>query len=967
MQIALTQLLRAWGINPVAVTSHSSGEIAAAHTVGALDLASAMAIAYARGGLASESTRQSARKGGMMAVGLGPADVQKYLSRVSNGKVVLGCENSPSSITASGDVTGLDQLEALLKNDNIFARRLKVDAAWHSHHMDAMADAYHASMHNRVRPAQASLDIVFSSPATGTRLDDVEAIGNPAHWVRSLTQPVRFVDAFCSMCFEDSDSEPTVDMVIEVGPHAALSGPVQDILAMPQFRDVTIPYATCLVRKQNAVNTMHALVGNLIQRGHPVNLAAVNFPFGTHGLTVLHDLPHYPWNHQTRHWNEPRLNRALRARSDRPHDLLGSLSPGTNMAAPTWRHFVRLNELPWVRDHVVQGSIVYPAAGYLVMAIEGASRLSTHQDPSRQVNGYHLRDVDIVNVLIVPDTREGIELQLSLRQCNDRSLDTKGWLEFQVQSVTLDNKWTDHCRGLIMVEHMSGGSPRDSPRHSTQPMEESAYLSHISPRDIYSTLRAGGIYHGPIFQNFKSIRARTRQSVTSFIVADTESTMPKNHQHPHVVHPTTLDSVFQAAYTALPGAGSVLGTPKVPRSIRKLWVAHNIRPVAGHPFKAYTSLGHSDSQTMTTSITVADGLVGASDAIESPVITVEDFVCQSIGDAPLQAAPAWEHDKFSVAKWVPDITFIKDSYVKKQLGSEISGREAELLVDLRRACLFYIQHALRELTPADIKLMEPHQRKFYLWMRLQMELARTNELAPGSSEWTNATPKERSRALDKVRRGSANGEIVCKLGSHIVPILRNELTAIEVMFEDNLLSRYYLDGLKWGRANAKLGELVALYTHKSPRARVIEIGGGTGGATTQILDALERTGARNIASYDFTDVSSGFFEAAKDKFQDWKSVMRFKKLDIEQAPASQGFEEGTYDVVIACQVLHATVSMQNTMANARKLLKPGGKLFIVETTKDQVDTQFIFGFLQGWWLSKFIPNLSIETPGDQGC
>jgi ubiquinone/menaquinone biosynthesis C-methylase UbiE len=187
------------------------------------------------------------------------------------------------------------------------------------------------------------------------------------------------------------------------------------------------------------------------------------------------------------------------------------------------------------------------------------------------------------------------------------------------------------------------------------------------------------------------------------------------------------------------------------------------------------------------------------------------------------------------------------------------------------------------------------------------------------------------------------------------------------MFEDNLLSRYYLDGLKWGRANAKLGELVALYTHKSPRARVIEIGGGTGGATTQILDALERTGARNIASYDFTDVSSGFFEAAKDKFQDWKSVMRFKKLDIEQAPASQGFEEGTYDVVIACQVLHATVSMQNTMANARKLLKPGGKLFIVETTKDQVDTQFIFGFLQGWWLSKFIPNLSIETPGDQGC
>jgi len=53
--------------------------------------------------------------------------------------------------------------------------------------------------------------------------------------------------------------------------------------------------------------------------------------------------------------------------------------------------------------------------------------------------------------------------------------------------------------------------------------------------------------------------------------------------------------------------------------------------------------------------------------------------------------------------------------------------------------------------------------------------------------------------------------------------------------------------------------------------------------------------------------------------------------------------------------LHATKSMHQTMANARRLLKPGGKLFIMETTQDQVDIQFVFGFLQGWWLSKLPP------------
>lgn len=959
MQIALTQLLRAWGINPTAVTSHSSGEIAAAYAAGALDLASAMAIAFARGGLASESNRQFARKGGMVAVGLGADASQNYLSRVSNGKVVLACENSPSSITVSGDVCGLDQLESLLKQDNVFARRLKVDAAWHSHHMEAVADAYHASMDKKVSPAQDHLDLVFSSPATGTRLEDVEEIGSPSHWVRSLTGPVRFVEAFRSMCFESPDSEPAVDMVIEVGPHAALSGPIQDIMGMPEFKDVTIPYASCLIRKQSAVDTMHTLVGSLVQKGYPVNLAAVNFPYGKHGLKVLHDLPRYPWNHQTRHWNEPRANKALRSRRETPHDLLGSLVLGTNLSAPSWRHFVRINEIPWVRDHVVQGNIIYPAAGYLSMVIEGAFYLFSQQSQGRKVRGYQLRDVDILNALMVPETSDGIELQLSLRPCSDRALDTKGWSEFQVQSVSSDNKWTDHCKGLIMVEQAldnelePGGGTQSVTRNITQPVDESAYRIRISPRDIYSGLRSAGISHGPIFQNLRSIRARSKQSVTSFAVADAAATMPKQHQHQHVVHPTTLDSVFQAAYTAVPGAGNAVSTPKVPRSIRKLWVAHGIPPTAGHLFKAYTNLAHIDSQTMTTSITVADGSVNDREAISTPVITIDDFVYQSIGNAVVQKTPSWEQEKFATAKWVPDITFLKDSYLKKQLGSEISGKEAELLMDLRRACLFYIYHALGQLTAADIKCLEWHHRKFYIWMRLQVELARTNELAPGSSEWIKATPKDRAKVLERVRTGSTNGEIVCKLGSHIVPILRNEITALEVMLEENLLSRYYLDGLKWGRANAKLGELVALYAHKNPRAKMIEIGGGTGGATTQILNALGKSGGKNLGSYDFTDVSSGFFEAAKEKFQDWKDLMRFKKLDIEQDPASQGFEEGTYDVVIACQVLHATVSMQNTMANARKLLKPGGKLFIMETTKDQMDIQFVFGFLQGWWLSKF--------------
>ncbi|KAK3688670.1 hypothetical protein B0T22DRAFT_407287 [Podospora appendiculata] len=970
VQIALVHLLRAWGITPTAVTSHSSGEIAAAYAAGALDLASAMVIVHARGGLASDMNRQLARKGGMVAVGLGVEDSHKYLSRVLSGRVVVACENSPSSITVSGDVHGLDELEAILKQENVFARRLKVDAAWHSHHMESVSDAYYASMENRVKPSQNHLDFVFSSPSTGKCMDNASEISSPNHWVKSLTGPVKFVDAFRNMCFDTSeDSDPSIDMVIEVGPHAALSGPVQDIMTMPEFKGVNIPYSSCLIRKQNAVDTMHALVGDLVGRGYPVNLGPVNFPYGQPGLKVLYNLPGYPWNHQTRHWIEPRISKAHRNRSAAPHDLLGSLNLGADINAPSWRHIVRVADMPWLRDHVVQGNMVYPAAGYIAMAIEGMAIHASRKFRDRRVKGYRLRDVDIQNAVLIPETNEGIEIQLSLRPCNEKLLSTKGWTEFQVQSVNNDNRWTDHCKGRISIEyanHSSQWTERENrPCELVQPTSDSDYRTRINPEDIYAGMRLGGIFHGPIFRNITSIRALGKHTITSFTVADSTVVMPKQHQHRHVIHPTTLDSVFQAAYTVVPGAGSSRNTPKVPRSIGGLWVSHDISSQAGSSFKSYTDLDHADGQTMKTHIRVTNETFGETSTPSFPVITLEGFVCQSIGDAPTQEVVAWENDKFAVVKWAPDITFIKQDFLRKQLGSKLSSHEAEMLTELRKACLFYIYDALRDLSAVHIKKLEWYHKKFYIWMRLQAELARTNTLAPNSSTWITATIEERTTLIQRVKTDSTNGEMVCRLGPQLAGILRGELTALEVMRDNDLLSRYYIDGLKWGRANHKLGELVRLYARKNPRAKILEIGAGTGGATTHILEALGTDNdGPSAASYDFTDVSAGFFEAAKEKFQDWKDMVRYRKLDVEQDPTTQGFEEGTYDVVIACQVLHATKSMDNTMANVRKLLKPGGKLFIMETTRDQLDVQFVFGFLPGWWLSeeeerKFSPSLTV--------
>lgn len=199
VQIALIRLLSSWGVDPAAVTCHSSGEIPAAYAVGAITLRTTMAICFGRGQLAGKKIA-GVQLGGMMAVGLGPVAAQEYIDRITSGRVIVACYNSPSSITASGDVPGIEELEDMLKSDGVFARRLKIDAAYHSHHMEALADAYHTWLKTlMVEQDTTSSNVIFSSPTTGDRESSGNIISNSLHWVHSLIRPVAFVKAFTAM------------------------------------------------------------------------------------------------------------------------------------------------------------------------------------------------------------------------------------------------------------------------------------------------------------------------------------------------------------------------------------------------------------------------------------------------------------------------------------------------------------------------------------------------------------------------------------------------------------------------------------------------------------------------------------------------------------------------------------------------------------------------------------------------
>ncbi|OTB05896.1 hypothetical protein M426DRAFT_10039 [Hypoxylon sp. CI-4A] len=709
LQIALVNLLESWGITPTAVTSHSSGEISAAFAMGALTHRQAMSAAYFRAVLAADETLRpsDAPKGSMMAVGLGAEGVQPYLNRLKkeNGKAVIACVNSPQSVTISGDAPAVEELEELCKQDGVFARRLKVQQAYHSHHMDHFAEAYRESLRkemardvlvNGKRETKKESAVSFSSAVTGGRITDIKQIASPDHWVGSLVQAVEFVDAFTEMVLGDVD-DPTgrsVDVLLEVGPHTALGGPIREILSLPEFEGIELPYWGALVRDEHAGDSMRAAAINLFHEGQPLVMSEINFPdpaYDDEGPHVLTDLPSYPWNHTMRHWQEARVNRAIRERSQPPHELLGMPVAGNEPGLNVWRRVLRLAETPWVRDHMVQGSIVFPGAGYICLAIEAARQLGQEDaaKKGKSASGFRLRDINFLFALVIPENADGVEIRTTLRPVPEREVGGRGWWRFEVSSVTQENRWTLHAKGMVTLEWEEAA--REIER---RPL--STYVRQKDPQDLFANLRARGVFHGPLFQNTTNIiqDGRAPRSICDITIRHESSTDadPEAAAQTTLLHPITLDAVVVAFYTTLPSVGALQEDPKVPRSIASMWVSSKISREIGHTLQCDTSLLHDDPQSGSVDVTISDGLTDAT------VLEIQGLECASLGrgsgatarqDAANKgvtgATTKWEQEVCSKLEWSADLSLRQSlalEQVKKQLVS--ASAESEIISTLLR-------------------------------------------------------------------------------------------------------------------------------------------------------------------------------------------------------------------------------------------------------------------------------------------
>jgi malonyl CoA-acyl carrier protein transacylase/thioesterase domain-containing protein len=218
VMVSLAALWRSYGIHPDAVIGHSQGEIAAAHIAGALSLPDAARIVALR---SQAIARSLAGKGGMMSVAVSAAEAEVLLSHWS-GHIEIAATNSPTNTVVAGEPTALDELLTKCETDGIRARRIPVDYASHTTHVETIE---HELTDQLLDIWSSPAEIPWFSTVDGDWLDGTEA--DATYWYRNLRQPVGFQQAVQAL----SDAE--YGTFIEVSPHPVLAMSIEDTLDTP--------------------------------------------------------------------------------------------------------------------------------------------------------------------------------------------------------------------------------------------------------------------------------------------------------------------------------------------------------------------------------------------------------------------------------------------------------------------------------------------------------------------------------------------------------------------------------------------------------------------------------------------------------------------------------------------------------------------------------------------------------------
>ncbi|MCZ7438227.1 SDR family NAD(P)-dependent oxidoreductase [Micromonospora sp. WMMC241] len=329
VMVSLAEVWRTFGVDIAGVVGHSQGEIAAAVVAGILSLADGARVVAVR----SAALRAIAGTGGMLAVAADPAAAAALIEGVAG--VSVAATNGPASVVLSGDVAGVDAVEARCAEQGVWCRRVPVDYASHSAHVDSLRAELLAAF-DGLTPRAGT--VPFHSTVTGARVDPAEL--DAAYWFENLRRPVRFDEVVTGLIAAGHRT------FVEASPHPVLTAGIGERggAAVGSLR-----------RGEGGLARMLRSAGDLWTLGGPVDwrVATGDGPVG--------ELPTYAFQRQ-RFWLEP-----YGPLLGEPISLAG--------AGALWNGTLSTAALPWLADHAVLGQTLLPGAAFAEIALQAVPGL----------------------------------------------------------------------------------------------------------------------------------------------------------------------------------------------------------------------------------------------------------------------------------------------------------------------------------------------------------------------------------------------------------------------------------------------------------------------------------------------------------------------------------------------------------------------------------------------------------------
>ena len=929
VQVGLTALWKLHGVQPSAVLGHSVGEVAAAYVSGALSLTQAVQVIYQR----SHIQGAAQGKGRMLAIGIGHEQATQIVQDYEG--VSVAAVNGPNTVTVAGPEKVIQELTAECARAGVFHRLLEVDVPFHSAIMDALKPKLRDGLSSLAPRAET---LALYSSVTAARIDGTLLTAN--YWCDNMREPVLFAPAVRCMLDDGYNA------FVEIGSHPIHSGGLTELASMLKVPAVVVP---SLRRNDEDVATMSSSLARLYEAGAPIDWRA-----RYEACPELLELPPYPLRRE-RFWLETPT--ALRKRlNEAAHPLIAAHTELAHNRRSVWHVNLDSRLHPFIRDHRVQGPIVYPGTGQIELAVTAGKAIW------RTLPGT-IRDIELKAPVFLPDEGEPPLVQLEV-------VSEDGKYVLSSRAPADGSQWTVHSTGRIVPD----GDVESRPIVDIDALK-ARLTGSLDPNELHEELWSGGLQLGPTFRATRRIWALGSEALVEIGVPCGLSDCSEFQ-----IHPVLLDAALQmtaaAAYEH--------------KSERELYLPIGVDRVVYHckpptdTVYALIRIAAHDAQIIQNDIHVVD-----EDG--KPVISLYGIQYRYIAGTRDDAAALRDRCLYDM-RWVKTLRpedkasagaagqlmaprHLRDAL--EPLCNEVGHRPLADLYhehfepELDRLCDAYIIEALERLDvpfrPGTRSSLADTTTSAGVIERCQPILARFIEIlaAHGIVEkvegefvvlnsTSNAPPVSAAEILSDLRARypefASELQLLARTGPSLPDVLTGRADPVGVLFpadEWQSVVNFYASAFAFAPYNEVMARAFSTIVAGLPSdrvLRVLEIGAGTGGMTQAILRLLpaDRT------EYTFTDVSSAFLAAAQDRFASY-SFMRYRSFDLERDPVAQGLPAGAFDIVIASDVIHATSDIDATLGRIGSLLAPNGLLAALEVTKAPAYLDLTFGLTDGWW------------------